>query len=80
MYLQAMLGFISVYSVVLWIYGQASGIWRYDLDWHCPASVGACALILIVAFVLFVVWCAHPCLHAVVVVVCRLNVGRWVGS
>eukprot|EP00878_Enallax_costatus_P001404 GHUV01001554.1.p1 GENE.GHUV01001554.1~~GHUV01001554.1.p1 ORF type:complete len:531 (+),score=65.54 GHUV01001554.1:510-2102(+) len=53
---QVLLWYATLYEIFLWIYGEVSGIWRYNLDWQVSKPAGAFALIPVITFIMFSLW------------------------
>jgi hypothetical protein len=50
------LWYASLYCVFLWIFGGASGIWRYGLNFQQPRPAGVFMLLPIIVFIMFLLW------------------------
>jgi hypothetical protein len=54
--LQVVLWYASLYSLFLWIYGGATDIWRYSLDFQQPRPAGVFVILPIITFIMFLLW------------------------
>jgi hypothetical protein len=54
--LQVVLWYASLYCVFLWIFGGASDIWRYGLNFQEPRPAGVFVLLPIIVFIMFLLW------------------------
>lgn len=53
---QVVLWYASLYSLFLWIYGGATDIWRYSLDFQQPRPAGVFVILPIITFIMFLLW------------------------
>ncbi|KAF6262251.1 hypothetical protein COO60DRAFT_1497111 [Scenedesmus sp. NREL 46B-D3] len=53
---QALLWYATVYCIFLWIFGAATGIWRYGLNFQLPRAAGVFIIIPVITFAMFLLW------------------------